>query len=179
MNVESVAYVYSDAELGNLLSLLELPGIPFCDLLSASSEDGLSSLEKDAVITRTPDGVLMNKIAVFLVISACDCTRFICLRSPSAYTALFLSPSVHLVFQRNNGRCVFWPFPHYAEAEAHLLSCLSSHTGESSAFIQNTQGHWQCDCLPRPLWSQTLSQAASWALFNETPSGKDASLWKP
>lgn len=179
MEIDSVTYIYSDGELGRLLDLLEQEGLPFCSCQPQASEDGAAALEKDGIVTPLPEGHLMDKITAFLVTSVCRSDRCLCLSCEDAYIGLFLSPQMCLVLLRRNGRWLFAPFQELAPAQDYILKNLPPPKSHGTFHLKNPRGLWHRE-LPAPRELESLvAKAASWALFNEIPSGKDASLWKP
>lgn len=178
MQIESVSYMFVESELAALVKLLQCSAVPHC-AIKADAEAGLARLEKSQLITRCGEQWLADKLAVFLVKTICSAERYVCMASAEAYVGLFYTPEVTLLLAQKGERWVITPFQTLAQGRQALMESAGEHRKAAPIVLKNIQGEWSCEPATAVEMRRMLSYAAQWMYFDETPKGKEATLWKP
>lgn len=179
MQVESVTYIFTEAELAALAELLGCGGVPMRPA-PAGAADGLTSLEESLLVTRGGESYVVDKAAAFFAKTIGETERYVCLYGPEAYHGLFYTPLATLALRLEGGRWLVTPFQSFGEGREALMENAPERAGPGDAIrLRNGRGAWSYALSEEKNAKKSLLHAAEWLYFDDMPKGKEATQWKP
>ena len=177
MEVESVSYVFSLAEVEALMDILGCPGIPFCEKRPELLARGRASLEQALVVTGGEAGLAVDKIAAFLVKSVSEAGRYTCVFGGDCYLGLFYTFFGTILLRRNGENWVFTPFRRFGEGRGAFLESVPAEDGQFLG-VKNTLGHWTRELSPGDDRQYIFRLAAECIFFDSIPRERNGTQWK-
>ena len=177
MEVESVSYVYSLAEVEALLEILGCPGIAFCERRPEIALRGRESLERGLLVSGSEAGLAVDKIAAFLVKTVSETDRYTCLFGGAYYRGLFYTAYGSVLLCRNRESWVFTPFQKFRDARGAFLEEYSPADGQVLA-VKNTLGRWTRQLRAEDDWPYILRLAAECILIDSVPRERSGQEWR-
>lgn len=110
MQVESVSFVYSEAEMTALMHLLGYGGVPLRPGRSEWIPQGMEELEKARLLHCGETQTGVDKIAAFLAKSIAAARYAVCIWGERTYFGLFYAPLATLWLRYDRARWVVTPF---------------------------------------------------------------------